>query len=100
MADTPPLQPRPKMHGWLTARGMGVNDLASRWRITPQGASRYLLPFSNPRRIIPDEDRMADALEWTKGEIGAADWYPGELTANPLPASIGVIPAMASGAGA
>lgn len=91
MDDTPPLQPRPKLHGWLAARGMGGIDLSRRWQITPQGASRYLLAFGNPRRIVPTEDQIADILAWTQGEVGAADWYPPELSRAPMPASIGVV---------
>lgn len=93
MDDLPPLQKRPGLHGWLTARRMGVTDLAKRWGMSPQAASRYLLPFGHSRRVIPDEARIADVLEWTRGEIGARDWYPAELSAGPLPASIGRIPA-------
>lgn len=90
MADTPPLQPRPKMHGWLAARGLGATFLGERWGITPQGASRYLLPFDNARRIVPVEHLIADALALTAGEVGSQDWYPPELSARvPLPASIG-----------
>lgn len=91
MNPTPPPQPRPKLHGWLVARRMGATDLARRWGITPQGASRYLLPFGDPRRIIPGEDKIADVLELTQGEVGAGDWYPPELTAAPLPVSVGEI---------
>lgn len=98
MNDTPPLQPRPKLHGWLAARGMGGTDLARRWGITPQGASRYLLPFGNLRRIVPTEEQIGDILAWTQGEVGAADWYRPELSRNPLPASIGVVPSKAAGA--
>lgn len=98
MDDTPPLQPRPKLHGWLAARGMRQTDLAARWNITPQGVSRYLLPFGNPRRIVPTEAQIADVLRWTQGEVGAADWYPPELSRNPMPASIGSAPKAAAAA--
>lgn len=98
MEDTPPLQPRPKLHGWLAARGHGPTYLARRWKITPQGASRYLLPFDNARRIVPNEAQIADVLDLTQGEIGAADWYRPELSRNPMPASIGDLP-RAAGAG-
>jgi hypothetical protein len=96
MTQTPPLRPRPKLHGWLAARGLGGTDLAQRWGITPQGASRFLLPFGNVRRIVPDENRIADVLEWTSGEVGAADWYPAELTRMPMPASVGNLNAEAA----
>lgn len=92
MDDLQPLQPRPKLHGWLTARGMGGTDLAKRWGMTPQGASRYLLPFGNQRRITPTEDQIADVLAWTAGEVAVSDWYPARLSRNPLPASVGHIP--------
>lgn len=81
MSPAPPLKPRPRLYAWLRDRGLGVADLGRRWQITPQGASRYLLPFSNPKRAIPDEERMADALAWTDGEIGVSGWYPAELSA-------------------
>lgn len=92
MEDAQPLKPRPKLHGWLTARGMGGTDLAKRWGITPQGASRYLLPFGNARRITPTEEQIADVLTWTAGEVAVADWYPTSLSRSPLPASIGELP--------
>lgn len=81
------------MHGWLAARGLGPTFLGDRWGITPQGASRYLLPFDNPRRIVPAEHLIADALALTDGEVGSQDWYPPELSARlPLVASIGEVP--------
>lgn len=92
MDDTPTLQPRPKLHGWLSARGMGGSDLARRWGITPQGASRYLLPFGNERRITPTEAQIADVLSWTSGEVAVSDWYPQHLSRTPLPVSTGVLP--------
>lgn len=92
MDDLPPLQCRPTLHAWLIARRMGVTDLAKRWAITPQGASRYLLPFGHTRRIIPTEVQIADVLDWTRGEITARDWYAPELSGGTLPASIGTLP--------
>lgn len=91
MTVSPPLQLRPKLDRWLRDRGLGPAALGERWGITPQGASRYLLPFTHPQRIIPNEARMADALAWTRGEVVAADWYSPELSGVPLPASIGDI---------
>lgn len=96
MNDVPPLMRRPTLHSWLGARRMGVTDLAKRWKMTPQGASRYLLAFGHTRRIIPNEAQIADVLEWTRGEIDARDWYAPELTSRPLPASIGSVAAGAS----
>lgn len=73
------LKLRPDLDRWLRDRGLGVSALAERWRITPQGASRYLLPFEHPRRIVPTEAQMADVLDWTGGEVTAAHWYPPHL---------------------
>lgn len=92
MTLAPPLKTRPKMDRWLRDRGLGATDLGKRWGLTPQGASRYLLPFGDPRRIVPNEDRLADALAWTAGEVVVADWYDPVLSGAPLPASIGDIP--------
>lgn len=92
MTDPLSLKPRPKMDRWLRDRGLGASALGARWGITPQGASRYLLPFGNERRITPNEKQIADVLAWTAGEVGAADWYPAELAGGPLPASIGQLP--------
>ena len=80
MTTSPPLKLRPKMDRWLRDRGWGAAALGTRWSITPQGASKYLLPFSDPRRVVPSEERMADALEWTGGEITAADWFHPDLS--------------------
>lgn len=68
---------------------MGAVDLARRWQITPQAASRYLLPFEHRKRSKPNEERMADVLAWTGGEVTAADWFSPQLSGVPLPASIG-----------
>lgn len=92
MTDQPTLKPRPKMDRWLRDRGLGATALGQRWGISPQGASRYLLPFGHKRRIVPTEDQIADAVSWSRGEVVAADWYPPELSGAPLPASIGVLP--------
>ena len=92
MTDQLTLQPRPKMDRWLRDRGQGATALGERWGITPQGASRYLLPFGHPQRITPSEERIADAFSWTRGEVVAADWYPAALSGALLPASIGDIP--------
>ncbi len=80
MDNTPPVQLRPKLHGWLVARKLGASDLARRWGMSPQAARKYLLPFGDEDRIVPSELKIADILSWTRGEIGAADWYPPELT--------------------
>jgi hypothetical protein len=89
MATHLPLKTRPKMDRWLRDRGLGAMALGERWGISRQAASRYLLPFGHPKRIIPKEDQIADAISWTRGEVVAADWYPPELSGRPLPASIG-----------
>lgn len=89
MTETPTLQPRPKMDRWLRDRGLGATDLGKRWGLTPQGASRYLLPFGHPQRIIPNEERLADAVTWTRGEVVVADWYDPELSGAPRAASVG-----------
>lgn len=89
MTETPTLQPRPKMDRWLRDRGLGATDLGKRWGLTPQGASRYLLPFGHPQRIIPNEERLADALAWTRGEVVVADWYDPQLSGAPRPATVG-----------
>lgn len=89
MTAFPAFKPRPKMDRWLRDRGLGASALGDRWGISPQGASRYLLPFGHHRRIVPNETQIADALAWTAGEVVAADWYPAELSGAPLPASIG-----------
>lgn len=89
MTETPALKLRPKLDRWLRDRGLGATDLGNRWGITPQGASRYLLPFGDPKRVIPNEERMADAFSWTRGEVVAADWHDPALSGAPLPASIG-----------
>ncbi len=96
MTDQPTLKPRPKMDRWLRDRGLGAKALGQRWGISPQGASRYLLPFGNPRRIQPTEAQIADAFTWTRGDVVAADWFPAELSGAPLPASIGQLPEGAS----
>lgn len=89
MTETPTLKLRPKLDRWLRDRGLNASDLGARWGITPQGASRYLLPFGDPKRVIPGEDRIADVLAWTRGDVVAADWYDPALSGAPLPASIG-----------
>ncbi|ADK99406.1 hypothetical protein [Brevundimonas subvibrioides] len=89
MTDQPTLKLRPKLHRWLADRGLGARALAERWSITPQGASRYLLPFDHPKRIVPSEALIGDVLNWTLGEIGAADWYPVALAGGPLRGSTG-----------
>lgn len=91
MTDTPTLKLRPKLDRWLRDRGLGAPDLARRWGMTPQGASRYLLPFGDPRRVIPGEDRIADVFAWTGGEVVAADWYDPALSGAPRYASVGDI---------
>lgn len=91
MTDQPLLRPRPKMDRWLRDHGLGTRHLSERWGISPQGASRYLLPFGDKRRIVPAEDKIADALEWTRGEVTAADWYPAQLSGAPVPASVGML---------
>ena len=91
MTTTPPLKLRPKLHRWLSDRGLGARALGERWGITPQGASRYLLPFANPKRVIPSEAQIGDILDWTGCEVVAADWYPPQLSGAPLAASIGQI---------
>lgn len=91
MTDHPPLKLRPKLHRWLADRGLGARALGERWGITPQGASRYLLPFDHPKRIIPNETLIGDALIWTLGEVGAGDWYPSNLAGGPLTGSTGYV---------
>ena len=81
MSDPTRLKLRPKMDRWLRDRGLGPSFLGARWKITPQGASRYLLPFDNPRRIVPNQAQMEDAAELTEGDVLAADWFPPHLQA-------------------
>lgn len=92
MQPDPELKPRPKLDRWLRDRGLGARALGERWGITPQGASRYLLPFGHQNRIVPNERQISDVFDWTRGEVVAADWFPAELSGAPVAASVGRVP--------
>lgn len=84
MTLSPP-QPlaKPKLAQWMFDRNIRPKQAATRLGVSDKQVRRYLLPFGDPNRQIPSEGIIAEVVDWTDGEIGAADFYPPELSGRP-----------------
>jgi hypothetical protein len=74
------------------ARFIWERDLTDREAADQLGRSRgwvqlLCLPFDDPRRRIPSAADVELIFDWSRGEIGPADWYPPRLSAPPAPAN-------------
>jgi predicted transcriptional regulator len=60
-------------------RGLKLHHAAHALELSVMAVSRYVKPFGDADRRIPDEKTIAKIVDWTRGEVTAADFYPPEL---------------------
>lgn len=85
--DRPPAtRPRPKLARWLLERRISSTAAGTRIGVSREMVRRYCLPFDDPAQAVPGPGPLARIVEWTAGEITAADFYPPHLNgaAEPL----------------
>lgn len=84
---------RPALHYWLKDHDRTLADLAAFVGVTTQQVSMWCLPWDNPRRQMPTDERLVRILEFTGGEIGGPDFYPPRLRGRGRPGEVKVDPA-------
>ena len=70
---------KPKLAGWMFDRNISQRTAAQALACSKQTISNITQPFSSDTRTVPHEDLLARIVEWTKGDVTAADFYPPHL---------------------
>jgi len=73
---------RPKLWRYYREQDFTVIEVARAFGRSREWVRRVCLPFGHPDRLTPSEKDVVAAYEWSRGEIGPADWYPPGLSAN------------------
>lgn len=70
---------RPLLHYWLVDRDITGTALAEFCGVTSVEVSQWRQPWDSPRRRKPTDAKLAKIIEFTRGQISAADFYPPHL---------------------
>lgn len=76
---------KPKLAAWMFERNIAQRAAAAVLRCSKQTISNITQPFGSPARTVPHEDLLGRIVEWTGGEVTAADFYPPHLNGLPTP---------------
>ncbi|VTO10653.1 Uncharacterised protein [Brevundimonas vancanneytii] len=79
MGHTPDPILKPKLAGWMFARSISVASAATALGCSRQTVRNISRPFGDAGRTVPHEALLARIVEWTNGEVTAADFYPPHL---------------------
>lgn len=79
MAEAPTPILRPKLAHWLFERDVSPAAAAAALKCSKQTILNITQPFSSTTRTVPHQDLLGRIVEWTDGEVGAADFYPPHL---------------------
>lgn len=71
---------RPKLARFLFERDIAYEAAGRALSRSREWVRFVCLPFSDPRRRVPDKKSMERIVAWTDGEVTPADFYPPELT--------------------
>lgn len=74
---TPPFRivPRPRFAHWMFLRNLKPADVSGHLEVHEMTVGRYLLPFGDKRRRIPDRNVMPRIVRLTAGECPADSFY-------------------------
>jgi hypothetical protein len=70
---------RPAFARWVWERDLTLKEVGEALGCSYEQVRLICLPFSDPKRRVPDEPLIRRIHEYTGGEIGVAQWYPAEL---------------------
>lgn len=76
---TPPIKPRPRFALWLWQRDILLRKAGEALECSYEQVRVICLPFDDPNRRVPSEALIERIVEYTGGEITAADFYPPHL---------------------
>lgn len=77
--ELPPIKPRPKFAQWLWERDIILREAAGQLECSYEQVRVICLPFEDPSRRVPSEALIERIVEYTGGQITAADFYPARL---------------------
>ena len=93
--STPKPLERPALAHWLWVRGILLREAGVVLECSYEQVRVICLPFGDENRRVPGEALLERIVEWTGGEITAADFYPPRLTAARVAPSDPIEPASA-----
>lgn len=76
----PPPVPRPALAFWLWDRDILLRQAAEELECSYEQVRIICLPFGDKGRRVPSEALLERIVEWTDGQVTAADFYPPRLT--------------------
>lgn len=78
--QTPP-EPveRPKLARYLWERRLSAAVVAPIFGCSPETVRRYCLEFGHADRMVPGQTILKRIVQYTEGEVSAADFYPAHL---------------------
>lgn len=77
--EIPAIRPRPKFALWLWERDIGLRQAAEELECSYEQVRLICLPFDDDNRRVPSEALIERIVEFTGGDITAADFYPARL---------------------
>jgi hypothetical protein len=75
MDRLPPQCPRPRFALLLFLSDVDYQQAAQALESSRETIRLICLPFSDPRRRVPNRRLMSRIIEWTRGEVHPADFY-------------------------
>jgi hypothetical protein len=79
MRAPPPVLAKPKLAEWMFARGIKPAAAAAALGCSKQTILNICQPFGTQSRTVPHEALLERIVDYTAGEITAADFYPPHL---------------------
>lgn len=70
---------KPKLAGWMFDRSISAQAAAGVLGCSKQTVLNINKAFTDATRSVPRDDLMARIVDWTEGEVTAADFYPPHL---------------------
>lgn len=77
--EIPQVKPRPKFALWLWERDIILREAAGELECSYEQVRVICLPFEDQNRRVPGEALIERIVEYTGGQITAADFYPPHL---------------------
>lgn len=73
--EIPAIRPRPKLALWLWERDIILRQAAEELECSYEQVRLICLPFDDQNRRVPSEALIERIIEYTGGDITAADFY-------------------------
>lgn len=78
-STAPPPINRPKLARYIWERSLKLATVGDELDCSYEQVRLICLPFDDPKRRVPTSELLSRIVEWTEGQVTAADFYPAHL---------------------